>query len=132
MKKIWLFIFTLTCFGLHGQTTIGLIASYPLDSTLADVTGNTANSGFPMGNPSHGCGADGDALFLDGGQDQIAFMGPVINEFDTEDFTVSMYFKSTGLGGTQVLLSKQRVDCSTDNAFFIRYVPLNRTLNVST
>jgi gliding motility-associated-like protein len=130
MKNIWIFCFTLACLGLNAQTSIGLIAYYPLDSTLADVTGNTANTGFPMGDPSHGCGVEGDALYLDGGQDQIAFMGPVTNEFDTEDFTVSLYFKSTGVGGTQVLFAKQRLDCTTDNAIFIRYVPLNRTVSV--
>lgn len=130
MKKLWLFIFTLAYLGLNGQTAIGLIAYYPLDSTLSDVTGNTANTGFPMGNPSYGCGVRSNALYLDGGQDQVAFMGPVINEFDTEDFTVSFYFKSTGLGGTQLLLAKQRLDCTTDNAIFIRYVPLNRTVSV--
>ena len=130
MKKIWIFIFTLAYLGLNGQTTIGLIAFYPFDSTLTDVTGNTANTGFPMGDPSHGCGAESDALYLDGGQDQVAFMGPIVREFDKEDFTFSMYFKSTGLGGTQVLLAKQRLDCNTDNSIFVRYVPLNKTVNV--
>lgn len=130
MKKIWLFCFTLSFLSLHAQTSIGLVAYYPLDSTVADVTGNTANTGFPMGMLSYACGARGNALELDGGQDQVAFMGPVNDEFDTEDFTVSMYFKSTGLNGTQLLLAKQRLDCTEDNAIFIRYVPLNRTLSV--
>lgn len=139
MKKRWLFcLLSVFCTTLYGQTTIGLVAYYSFENSLEDVTGNTANTGFPSGEVDYDCGVEGEALFLDGGGDQVAFIeqsasmptAPVTQEFDTEDFTVSMYFKSTGLGGTQVLLAKQRLDCSIDNAFFIRYIPLNRTLSV--
>ena len=94
MKLIW----TLLCtFGLafaYGQTKIGLIAHYTFDTSLVDVTGNTANNGINLGGgtPSIQCGPIGNALSLDNFNDQITFLGQVNDEFDTEDFTVSLYF----------------------------------------
>ncbi len=115
---------------LQSQTTVGLVAYYPFNSGVADATGNTANAGVPDGNVSFGCGVQGGALRLNGVDEQIRFFGPVIQEFDTEDFTVSFYFRAAGVSGTQYLLSKQGIDCLRENAFYIRYVPFNRTINV--
>ena len=114
------------CSMLDAQTTTGLMAYYPFDSTLADLTGNTANNGIPNGAPGiQACGPVGNALVLNSGQDQITFLGQVNDEFDTEDFTVSFYFKSKG-SGTQYLVSKRSEDCDNpDNVFFIRYAPLS-------
>ena len=117
-------------FVLSAQTNIGLIAHFPFDSDLSDATGNTANNGIPVGAPSLGsCGVRDNALFLGGGNDQIQFLGSVNNEFDTEDFTVSMYFKPIGKNGTQYLLSKRDMDCFPENSFYLRYVPARQTLN---
>ena len=115
---------------LMAQTNVGLVAYYPFDSDFADATGSTANAGIPEGGPTFACGARDSSLRLDGVDDQIVYLGPVIQEFDTEDFTVSFYFKSIGTGGTQYLLSKRSTDCSAERSFYVRYVPLTRTLNV--
>lgn len=129
-------LFTLFCVLIilptFAQTTIGLVAYYPLDTSFADVTGNTANRGVPIGNPSFTCGVDESALVLGGGTDRITFLGTDANvngEFDTEDITISLYFKPTGTDGIQYLVSKQSIDCSSENRFFIRYVPASRTIN---
>ncbi|MDX1939296.1 MAG: LamG-like jellyroll fold domain-containing protein [Saprospiraceae bacterium] len=130
MKYRFILFFLLIFNVLFAQTNVGLVAYYPFNSGVADATGNTANAGIPEGNPTYGCGVLGGALQLNGANDQIAFLGPITQEFDTEDFTLSFYFKAIGLGGSQYLVSKRRSDCGTDNSFYIRYVPSSRTLNV--
>ncbi|MBX2928375.1 MAG: gliding motility-associated C-terminal domain-containing protein [Saprospiraceae bacterium] len=115
---------------LGAQTNIGLIAYYTFENNAADVTGNTANGGLVTGTPVYACGVKTNAIQLRGGDDAVRLTGPVKNEFDTEDFSVSLYFKSTGSGGAQYLVSKRRSDCSNNNVFYIRYVPATRTVNV--
>lgn len=115
---------------LPAQTTVGLIAYYTLDSMYRDVTGNTANTGTPGGGPAFACGAMGQALSLDGQDDEVVILsGPVNNEFDDEDVTVSLYIKPTGGDGTQYVLSKRSPSCFGGNEFYIRYVPATRTVN---
>ena len=111
------------------QTNIGLVAYYTFENSAEDATGNTANGGLVTGAPTYGCGVNTGAIQLRGG-DAIRLLGPVKNEFDREDFTVSLYFKATGTGGTQYLLSKRKTDCTNNNVFYIRYAPATRTLNV--
>lgn len=117
------------CLALSAQTTAGLLAYYPFDGDLTDVTGNSANTGIPSGRPAYLCGVDETALALDGSTDQVNVNGPLLEEFNVEDFSISFYFKSTGNDGTQYLLSKRRTDCAGDYAFYIRYRPSTRTLN---
>lgn len=115
---------------LYAQTTIGLIAYYSLDSLYHDVTGNTANTGTPIGAPYFTCGAVGKALALDGQDDEVVVLGgPVNDEFDDEDVTVSLYIKPAGGEGTQYVLSKRSPSCFGGNEFYIRYVPSTRTVN---
>jgi gliding motility-associated-like protein len=115
---------------LGAQTNIGLVAYYTFENNASDVTGNTANGGLVTGSPGYACGVKTNAIQLRGGDDAVRLMGPVKNEFDTEDFSVSLYFKSTGSGGAQYLMSKRRSDCSNNNVFYIRYVPATQTVNV--
>lgn len=115
---------------LSGQTRVGLVAHYLLDGNLKDNTGNTSNDALTTGNPSYVCGAVDNAISLRGAADQISILGPVNGEFDTEDFTVSFYFKVGTDAGIQYLLSKRRSDCLIDNAFFIRYRPATRNINI--
>ncbi len=121
----FLFVLLLAASTGNAQSTIGLIAHYPFDSTLADLTGNTANNGIPSGSPNiQACGPIGNALVLNSDPDQITFLGQVNDEFDTEDFTLGFYFKPKD-SGTQYLISKRSDDCDNlDNVFFIRYAPL--------
>lgn len=115
---------------LDAQAKIGLVAHYPFESNLFDITGNTANVGMPLGEPGYGCGVEGDGLLLDGVNDKLIFTGPIKAEFDTEDFTVSFYFKPgrADLAIPQYILSKRRTDCSNENSFYIRYVPSTKVM----
>lgn len=129
MRAIVMLLLLCGTIQLLAQTNVGLIAHYPFDTSFVDITGNSANTGDPDGDPNFFCGITGNALALDGIDDQVVFVGPVNNEFDTEDFTVSFYFKSTGLDGIQYLMSKRSPDCAVKNIFYIRYVPATNTIN---
>jgi gliding motility-associated-like protein len=124
---IWLLMFGMS---VSAQTSIGLVAYYTFENSAADVTGNTANGGLATGTPGYVCGVRGNAVQLRGGEDALRFLGPVKGEFDTEDFTVSLYFKSVGAGGVQYLVSKRSTDCSVNNQFYIRYAPAAGTINI--
>ena len=115
---------------VNAQTTIGLVGYYPFDVSLKDSTGNSSNAGFTTGNPEYLCGVVDNALSMRGGADFVRFTGPVNEEFDTEDFTISFYFKVTNTDGIQYLLTKRRKDCLQDNSLYIRYRPATRNINV--
>jgi len=129
MKHILLLSLLAAASSLAAQTTNGLIAYYPFDGTLTDVTGNSANTGIPSGDVLFLCGVDETALAFNGATDQVNIAGPLTEEFNVENFSLSFHFKSTGDAGTQYLLSKRRTDCAGDFAFFIRYRAATRTLN---
>jgi gliding motility-associated-like protein len=129
MRYVLLFCCWGAALQLIGQTTVGLVGYYPMDSMLTDVTGNTANVGSPVGSISYGCGVDDLALQLPGANSEVVFRGPVNQEFDTEDISISFYFKSTATAGTQYLLSKRDSSCVNENVFTLRYVPSSRTIN---
>ncbi|MBK8705769.1 MAG: gliding motility-associated C-terminal domain-containing protein [Saprospiraceae bacterium] len=125
--------FALLTFRLQAQTNIGLVAYYSFNIGPQDDTGNSANTGVEIGDPSYVCGVSGQALRLDGGDDALVVLGSdnVNKEFDTEDISISFYFKPVGINGTQYLLSKRSADCGDENIFYIRYVPQTRTLNAA-
>ncbi len=119
-----------TAIALTAQTTAGLVAHYRFDGQLTDATGNTANAGAVTGNPYFTCGAENDAIAFDGQDDEVVILGgPVNDEFDIEDVTVSFYFKPRGGQGTQFLLSKRSPSCFGGNEFFIIYTPGSRTIS---
>jgi gliding motility-associated-like protein len=126
---VWVLL--LTALQLQAQTTVGLVAYYPFDGLLTDRTGSTANTGTHSSTPNFSCGVNGDALLLNGGGDEVRILGSgnVNREFDTEDFTLSFYFKPSSASGIQYLISKNGLSCSDTGVFFIRYVPATRTLN---
>ena len=130
MKHLFLLFFFVSAGALFAQTGVGLVAYYNFEQNITDVTGNSANAGLPVGAVVYGCGISGDALQLGGGNQEVRFPGPVTQEFDNEDFTVSLYFKANGTAGTQYLVSKRSSTCTIDSSFYIRYVPRTRTLNV--
>lgn len=116
---------------LHTQTTVGLVAHYAFDGDLIDLTGNTSNTGIAVGTPDFSCGVLGQAILLDGANDQVRIPNTanIAGEFDREDFTVSFYFKPVGINGTQYLFSKRDTACTNPRQFSIRYVPGSRTLS---
>jgi gliding motility-associated-like protein len=128
-RLICLFLFTT---GLtYGQTSVGLVAHYTFDGTLEDRTGNTSNTGIAVGTPTFVCGIDGQAILLDGANDQVRIpnTASIAEEFDREDFTISFYFKTVGFNGVQYLISKRDTACSNPRQFFVRYVPNSQTIN---
>ncbi|MEM9835054.1 MAG: LamG-like jellyroll fold domain-containing protein [Bacteroidota bacterium] len=123
-------IFTVT---LTAQTSVGLVAHYTFAGNFADLTGNSANGGVASGVPEFACGIEGQAVQLFGGNDFIRIPGGTSNninrEFDTEDFTLSFYFKPVGFNGIQYLISKRDTACDFQNYFYIRYAPVTRTVS---
>lgn len=128
-RLICLFLFAATF--AYGQTTVGLAAHYTFDGSFEDRTGNTSNTGIAVGLPTFTCGVEGQAVLLDGANDQIRIpnTSSIAGEFDREDFTISFYFKNIGLNGIQYLISKRDTACSNPRQFFVRYVPTSQTLN---
>lgn len=135
MSLLRVLLLSLLCCGLvasRAQTEVGLQAYYSFDNgDLEDQIGSTSNTGIAIGTPSFACGVSGQALSLDGGNDQfrIPASSAIGEEFDTEDFTVSFYFKSTSFNGIQYLFSKRDTGCMSERQFFIRYTPQTATLN---
>ena len=121
-------------YGQGEPTEVGLIAYYPLDDNFSDATGDSSNNGVASGVPEFGCGVRGTAMVLNGGNDFIRVpagnSASVNREFDSEDFTLSFYFKSVGVNGTQYLVSKRDTNCNNLQFLSVRYVPLSRTLSV--
>ncbi len=102
--------------------TDGLIAYYSFDNCDAtDDTGN-GSDGVIIGTPSCVCGVSGNGLELDGIDDYIIFLGLVNNYFDTDNVSISFYFKSFGSPLVQNIFSK-REDCGEDNILSINYTP---------
>ena len=132
MKVVKVILLLLLGYGVQAQTDVGLVAYYTLDKDFADSLGNNASNGIPNGNPTPGvCGPEGNAVFFNGANDYVRFVDDNVNgEFDTEDFTLSFYFKPNGGTRVQYLLSKQNMDCSQEEVFFILYDPANNFLNV--
>ncbi len=102
--------------------TDGLVAYYSFDNCDATDDSGDGSDGVLVGAPGCVCGVSGNALELDGINDHILFLGPVNNYFDTEDVTVSFYFKSFGSPLAQDLLSK-REDCGNFHAMSFTYTP---------
>ncbi|MFK7931896.1 MAG: LamG-like jellyroll fold domain-containing protein [Saprospiraceae bacterium] len=129
-----IFSFLVTIFiaitSLNAQIDLGLIAYYPFDDqTVLDATGTASNIGIVSGDSlGWGCGVSGIAANV-GANTSIQFAGPISDEFDTEDFTISFYMKPIPRSGTMDIFSK-RGDCSPEHAFAIRYIGFSNTLNV--
>ena len=117
---------------LSAQPTNGLVAYYPMDDGAATVALGTANNnGIIVGNPIPVCGAVGNGLYLDGVDDEIVIInGPVTNEFENTDFSVSMYIKPVVRGAETYAVLVKRDTCVSVSSFAVRYTPLTNTLSV--
>ncbi|MBX2878148.1 MAG: gliding motility-associated C-terminal domain-containing protein [Saprospiraceae bacterium] len=132
MRLIFCFIAGLAIFQLSAQTSVGLQAYYSFDGSLENNTGNTSNTAIGNGAIEYRCGVRGDAILFDGVSTFLTVPGDnnVNDEFDTEDFTVSFYFKPIGVNGTPNLVSKRDTNCANlENIFQIRYSPASRSVN---
>jgi gliding motility-associated-like protein len=116
-------------------TDVGLMAHYKFDGDFSDGTGATNNGGIASGVPEFACGVVGSSMALNGGNDFVRIPGGNTNnvnrEFDSEDFTMSLYFKSIGTNGTQYLVSKRDTNCNSLQYFTVRYAPLTEIISVT-
>ncbi len=110
-------------FAATESTTFEFSSCQPID-----ISGNSSN-GFLIGDAQCGCGVFDQAIKLDGSDDRIFLIGGVSSNFNTEDFSVSFYFKTTSAFGTQDIISK-RFDCDDNNAFAIKYTAASGKVDV--
>ena len=107
----------------------GLIAYYSFDDcTPSDSSGVTGSGAF-VGSPDCVCGVSGNAIELNGFDQEMLLLGRINNAFESGDFTISMYIKSTSAAGTQSLLNK-RESCGVDNSLGIRLNPAANSISV--
>ena len=131
VKWITSFSFLFAFNFLTAQTTVGLTAYFSFNDCTADEsTGNNSILGVISGSPTCECGVNGQALRFNGSSDYVVVGGSVNGEFDTEDFTVSFFFKPLGGAGVRTLMAKTGADCSDQNVFAIRYDAGTKLLNI--
>ncbi|MBR9919697.1 MAG: T9SS type B sorting domain-containing protein [Bacteroidetes bacterium] len=134
MRFIFLIVLFCSPFVLLAQPTAGLIAYYNFDEdngSVVDQTGNLSNNGI-TDISTYECGVLDKAIRFNGIDESVLIEGSfVINNFETEDLTLSFYFKALNSQQvqTQTIMSK-REDCSNSNAFAVRYTPTSNFLNV--
>ncbi|MCB0707144.1 MAG: gliding motility-associated C-terminal domain-containing protein [Saprospiraceae bacterium] len=134
MRSFFLIALFVIPLSLLAQPVAGLIAYYDFDSddgSVVDQTGTIANYGITTID-SYDCGVEDLAIRFNGINETVTIEGSeVISRFETEDVTISFYFKSlnTQQVQTQTIMSK-RADCGNTNAFAIRYTPASSFLNV--
>ncbi|HLF62847.1 MAG TPA: LamG-like jellyroll fold domain-containing protein [Saprospiraceae bacterium] len=114
------------CHGVWAQATLGLVAYYSFDlCDASDDTGNGAD-GVISGAPDCECGPSGNALRLNGVNDDLRFLGSFDLLF-AGDFTISFYFLPENSPGIIDILSKKE-NCTIDNSIAIRYESGSQTL----
>jgi len=101
-------LFLLVYIGMIAQTKAGLVAYYPFNKNLKDDTGNLSNDAIGNNGIDYVCGPLNEALRFSGNTSLVNIIGAVNSEFDTEDFSVSFYFKIGNDKGIQYLISKKR------------------------
>ncbi|OAV44094.1 LamG-like jellyroll fold domain-containing protein [Lewinella sp. 4G2] len=119
----------------QGPTEIGLTAHFTFDGNFEDATGDSQNVGVATGMPEFGCGVSSSSLSLNG-EDFLSIpggnTGNVNREFDSEDFSLSLYFKPIGNStATQFLVSKRDTNCMDGKFFTLRYAPLTRLISLT-
>jgi gliding motility-associated-like protein len=113
----------------QAQPTVGKIAHYSFDNCDAtDDSGNGSN-GTMFGNPTCDCGVKGQALRLDGIDDYVIFTGVVNSVFQTQDFTLSFYFKAQEASAISQDIITKREACSDNTMLNIEYIESLRFLS---
>ncbi len=129
MRQLLLCSFLIYTTFATAQIDKGLIGYFSFDdcSQLGkESRGETTQDGLVRGQPECDCGVQGNALSLNGRDDKVNFIGPLVGEFNRIDFSISFYFKPNSLVGSQDLISKLGPNCSAERAFTIRYTPFNK------
>ena len=134
MRIFFLFaLLSLRC-ALAGQVISEKLEAYfPFqDCVLFDDSGN-GSSGAILGDTNCVCGVRDTGLYFDGTGDALLLVGPLADIFTTSDFSVGFYMRLTDtqiIGGSQVVMAKQ-ANCSTEDAFWIRYSQKTNTISSS-
>jgi len=102
------------------QITRGLVGYYSFDNCDGNDDSGNGVDALLINNPLCDCGAQGNALLFDGIDDAVIIPGSS-NYMNTRDFSISLYFKSTG-AATQDLLSRKEF-CNNENAFSMQVTP---------
>ena len=114
---------------MFGQLETGLIAYYSFDDcTPRDSSGVTGSGAF-IGSPECSCGVSGNAIELNGFDQEVLLLGRINNAFEANNFTISMYIKSTSAAGTQSLFNKREA-CDENSSFGIRLNPAANSVSV--
>jgi gliding motility-associated-like protein len=135
MKYLTFLFLFLMHFNLDAQVAQGLITWISFDKPgceISDEFGDPTVQVFPKGT-SCACGVKGNGLRFNGNDEWFLLFGNKVEDvFTTIDFSLSFYFKpvSGNTNATSQTLFSKRLDCSADNAFFIRYTPSSRILHV--
>lgn len=124
MRLLFLLSFALIYNAISAQTTSEKLEAYFSfdDCKGLDDSGNGSSAAF-IGNIECDCGMRDSSYRFDGDDDAIYVVGPFADVFTTSDFTVSFYMRTPDgqpQGGSQLLMAKQ-ANCSTTQAFWIRY-----------
>ncbi|MEK7254042.1 MAG: LamG-like jellyroll fold domain-containing protein [Bacteroidota bacterium] len=128
--------FLLLFFSLQLSANIeeGLVAWLSFDKTscqIADENGDPEVQTFVNGDLFCACGVRQNSLQFGGSDDWFYVFGPKVEDaFSTIDFSLSFYFKPTSAAPESQALFTKRLDCSTENAFSVRYNPFSRVLSV--
>jgi hypothetical protein len=101
---------------MNAQPTTGQIAYYSFDNADASDDAGNGSNGTIFGNPTFECGVSGQAIKFDGIDDYVTFTGVVNSVFQTQDFTLSFYFKTQE---TSAITQDMIIQCSTLNTFTI-------------
>ncbi len=110
------------------QITRGLVGYYSFDNCDGNDDSGNGVDGILLNNPSCDCGVKGDALLFDGIDDAVIIPGSS-SYMNTRDFSISLYFKSTGTI-LQDLISRKEF-CNNENAFSMQVNPLGNKLTTT-
>jgi len=105
----------------------GLIAYYSFNNCDARDETENGSDGRLYGNVDCNCGIEGNGLVFDGKQSYIEFEGAVNNYFNTSDFTISFYFKTSHNTIFKESLLSKRDTCNENHMFDIQ---LNQQLGI--
>lgn len=126
---LFLAFITASYTGVYAQTNIGLFRYFSFDNCDGNDDIGSGVNGILLNNPGCDCGVSGNALSFDGLDDSMIIPGTG-SVFNTVDFTISFYYKSTA-GGIQDLISRREF-CSgmeaDNNAFSIRVSPASNSI----
>lgn len=116
------FLLLLSASFMNAQPTNGQIAYYSFDNCDATDDAGNGSDGNLFGSPGCDCGVKGQALKFDGIDDYVTFTGVVNSIFQTQDFTLSFYFKTEETSAAAQDILSKRESCDGNTMFNIEYI----------